>query len=202
LRRDYEKHGWFVAPMYAIEDGGAPMLCREVEKIVLTDLLMFKRGEPLWVEVKYKDRADWYQIGQQWQHGIDLPNWRAYLKAQDNTGFPGRLSIMQLRPGKDAEPQPVHLWQNFSELEKWVQIIETPHTTFRRGVAYFPLDAFKCSPIVFSLPPDLPPLPKPESHPWQRPSKAGTVPQWPIRFCDESPFERARFVQSDLFAKA
>ena len=57
------------------------MLIGQLQKFVLPDFQMFRPGTaPCWVEVKYKDHADKYQKLQQWQHGIDLPNWRAYLE--------------------------------------------------------------------------------------------------------------------------
>jgi hypothetical protein len=189
IRQEYVRSGWYVVPAHAIEMGGAPVLIGLIERFVLPDLQAFKPGlAPRWVECKYKDHIDRFQKLSQWQHGIDRPNWYAYLEVEQKTGIAGYLSIVTLKPGRLAEPRPIHLWQSFHELTKHVQICE-PHTTFRRGAAYWPIDAFKCSPIKFDLPADLAPLVT-NINPWERKSKQGDAPQWPIRFCDESPFER------------
>ena len=165
------------------------MLVGLLQRIVLPDLQLFKPGEaPRWVEVKYKDHADKYQKLQQWQHGIDC-RIGAHMQVQELTGMSGRLSIVQCKPGKEADPYPVHLWQELNELKQHVQVKTEPHATFHRGVAYFPLDAFRCSPITFEMPADLPQLAH-NVNPWERKWKQGIAPQWPIRFCDESPFER------------
>jgi hypothetical protein len=44
-RASYEQLGKFVVPTYAIEDGGAPMLIRLLEKFVLPDLLIAQRRQ-------------------------------------------------------------------------------------------------------------------------------------------------------------
>jgi hypothetical protein len=179
ISRKYIEAGWYVVPTYAIETGGAPRLVGLLQRFVLPDLQVFRLGDAAWVEVKYKDHADIYQKRRQWQHGIDLPNWRAYLEVEDRTGIAGRLSILQFKPGKEADPRPVHLWQSFYELRKWVQVLEAPHTTFKRGAAYFPLDAFKCSPIEFEPPAGLLSV-SANTNPWEQRSRAGVAERFEL----------------------
>jgi hypothetical protein len=190
IRKQYLETGWYVVPTHAIETGGAPMLIGLIKKFVLPDFQMFKpQAAPCWVECKYKDHLDRFQKLSQWQQGIDLPNWYAYLEVERVTGIAGRLAILQYRPGREAEPKPVHLWQSFERLKKWVQIKTTPHHKFPKGAAYWPVDAFKCSPITFRPPEDLPTVSE-NLNPWEKKSKVGVAPQWPIKYCNESPFER------------
>jgi hypothetical protein len=189
LRAHYERLGFFVIPLFSMNQSGAPMATMQWKKLVLSDLLLMKSGRTEFAEIKYKDHADKYQKRQQWQHAIDLPNWNAYLQIETESGVPGRLSILQFKPGKEAEPDPCHLWQYFSVLKQCVQIVSTPHTTFHRGAAYFPIEAFKCSPINFVPPSALPALAT-NVNPWERKSKAGIAPQWQIKYCEESPWER------------
>ena len=185
----YASMGRFVVPTHAIETGGAPMLIGLINRHVLPDLLASDPAGPWWDEIKYKDHCQKFQKQTLWEHGIDLPNWSDYLEVQQKTGIRGQLSIVQYRPGQHAEPNPVLLWQTFDELKKHVMIIERPHATFNRGAAYWNVDAFKCSPITFVAPPDLPRL-STSTNPWDRISKTGNAPQMQIRFCNKSPFER------------
>jgi hypothetical protein len=176
------------------------MLIGLINQFVLPDGLVFEPGtRPFWDEVKYKDHCDKYQTKRQWQHGIDLPNWLAYLDVERVTGIEGQLSIVQCKPGKEAHPHPVLMWNSFRELKKYVQIVDRPHTTFRRGAAYFPMDSLRCSPIEFELPKHLKSLAT-KVNPWEQKSKAGIAPAWPIVFCDESPFEQAVAAGRDVEA--
>lgn len=181
--------GDWVVPTHAIENGGAPMLIGLIRKHALPDFQVYRSGRGRWVEVKFKDHCDKYQKLQQWQHGIDLPSWHAYLEVEKQTGIPGQLDIIQYKPGFKADPSPILLWQTFAELMMHAQIVRNPHTTFRNGAVYWPIGAFKQSPIDFVAPPDLPSVAT-NCNPWEQKSKLGIAPQMKIEFCNESPFER------------
>jgi hypothetical protein len=195
VRRLHVEAGDYVVPTYAICSGGAPKLVGLLQRHVLPDLQVFNRNGGRWIEVKYKDHLDKFQKRKQWQQGIDLPHWHDYCEVEQKTGLPGQLDIIQLKPGKEAEPDPVLLWQSFNVLRDCVQIKRTPHASFTRGIAYFPIEAFKCRRLSAFVPPETLPSLATNVNPWEKKSKTGTAPQWEIKECDESPFERSRCPQ-------
>jgi hypothetical protein len=56
--------------------------------LVLPDLLVARDGGVKFVEVKYKDRADWTRITQRFETGINLRLWLHYRKVQVVSGIP------------------------------------------------------------------------------------------------------------------
>jgi hypothetical protein len=200
LRKKYLLEGWYYAALDAIATGGAPMLMGPGEKIILLDdLLVHPIHGVRFCDGKFKDHTDFFQKGEQrsmstdgrlrqWQHGIDRHHWDHYRRLQDLSKIPGQLSLLVLKPGVRADPNPHHLWQSLDELEKHAEY-SGPHTNFRTGAAYFPMGTWKCSPIDFIAPAELPSLAR-SVHPWEEKSKAGAAPAWLIQYCDDSPFER------------
>jgi len=201
VEEDLKQQGYFVFRLDRIDEGGAPMMRGpNGQKIVLTDLGAQKPGDAAFmkIEVKYKDHHDIYQKGKirspstdgrlrQWQQGIDLPNWRYYCDIEQKFGN-AHLALVVKKPGKEADPAPHQLRQSVRELAKHAQIKTGPHQAFRRGVAYFPLPAWRCYDIKYIAPP-LPSLAT-NLNPWERKSKTGEAPAWQIEYCDRSPFER------------
>jgi hypothetical protein len=182
--------------------GGAPMIFGpNGEKLILADKLMLHTTlPPLLIECKYKNHTDIYQKGsvkslsmdgrlRQWQHGFDLYKWEHYLRAWEHFGIPVLVAIVVLKPGVNADPLPHLLWETVDVLKQHVQICREAHTTFHRGAAYFPMPAWKCIPIDFVPPQNLPPIFH-NINPWEQKAKSGIAPAWKIEFSLESPFER------------
>lgn len=188
VRRWFQEQGWFVIPTSAIENGGAPKLIGLLAAHVLPDLQTARAGEMRWVEVKTKTAPVLYQITRTWRHGIDLRLWDEYLKVQAETGLPGDLAIVQVRPGPAAEPNPTLLVASFDALANEGQVGNTSDgprifwdvSRFRRWVIN------DCQ---------IPPIPSLRKvvHPWERPSKTGEIPQMRSDEDDDPPPEMFLF---------
>jgi hypothetical protein len=178
VRGKLEAWGYFVIPMYAIEDGNeAPCLRRFVERHVLPDLQAWRAGRGLWIEVKWKDSPDYYQKAGEYRHGVDLPKWDAYLEVERETGVPGYLAIVQCRAGKAAELpfDPILLIAPFAYLATQAQRVPEPTAFASRGMVYWPVDAFEAHPIDLPQPPV---LGASTVHPWHQAARDGRVPHW------------------------
>lgn len=166
VRRWYQTAGWYVVPLYAIEDGGAPRLAGAIKSHVLPDLQVARAGALRWVEVKGKNIAPYYQKTRRYRHGVNLRNWRAYLEVEAASGVPGYLAIVQLRPGPDVAIAPQLLVASFATLRADVQIRSADGDGFE--MAFFDVDAFE----RFALPRDaaapFPDLAPRRVHPWER----------------------------------
>jgi hypothetical protein len=202
-RRNSEKAGWLVIPNYAIETGGAPMVTDWLRKrkYVLPDTLLIGAGSCCWREWKLKHHCDVFRKGpvlaksinappMQWQHGVDKPNWYDYLEVEQKSGFGGELCLVQIKPSREADPRPVWLWQSFTELQQHVQFRD-PCASFPDGGVCWPVEAFKCRLISYQVLPEFLQIQR-NINPWERKSKTGLAPQWEIRTCQDSPFERPR----------
>jgi hypothetical protein len=175
VRAAYEALGYFVIPQYALEDGGAPMLTRQMEKHVLPDLQLAQGGRTQWREVKFKDHCVKFAKVGRWRHGIDLPKWHAYRKVAAETGMPGGIAILQFRPGPDADPYPCLLEQMFDHLACTVQIDPEPTRTAPRGMAYWDVDEMD---VVCMLDFDFSDVPRLTRviHAWEQKSRDGKAP--------------------------
>ncbi|MER2526741.1 MAG: hypothetical protein ABTR07_02315, partial [Candidatus Competibacter denitrificans] len=60
------------------------------------DLLIMKDGTDKWVEVKRKDEPTYFWKFHEWQHGIDLPNIRAYQKIAKETRRPFVILVHEI----------------------------------------------------------------------------------------------------------
>jgi len=111
--RRYEKgvalwlmaRGWRILPTYDFSgsDGDkAPRLLAENDdkSLVLPDLLACKGGNSRWVEVKYKDAADWTRTTQRFETGISLRLWRHYLMAKEASGLNVWIVFVHQREGE------------------------------------------------------------------------------------------------------
>lgn len=91
-----------VIPTSLIETGGAPVLLQYINAnvdrtaLILPDNLVFRHGNPRWVEVKTKSRCTYNNSRKRWEHGMPLRHWKAYLKVQEETNIKGALAIVQL----------------------------------------------------------------------------------------------------------
>jgi hypothetical protein len=167
--------GKFVVPIYAIEDGGAPMLIRLLEKFVLPDLLVTQGGRAEWREVKFKDHCVKFEKAGRWRHGIDLPKWHHYRKVEAATGIPGGIAVLQYRPGPDANPYPCLLEQMFEHLAATVQFDSRPTPTAPNGMAYWDVDEMD---VLCMLDFDFTDIPRLTRiiHSWERKSREGNAP--------------------------
>jgi len=177
VRAKLEAWGYYVVPIYAIEDGGAPLLTGLVRAHVLPDLQAWRAGRGLWVEVKYKDSPAMYQRAREYRHGIDLPNWDAYREVERETGVPGYLAIIQARAGKAPEIpfDPILLIAPFAYLATQAHRVPDPTPAAPRGMVYWSVEAFERHPVDLPAPPILGAA---TVHPWDQADRDGRAPQW------------------------
>jgi hypothetical protein len=94
--------GMRILPVYdysGLDEGKAPKLtaAEEADSLVLPDLLSAKAGRSIWVEVKFKEHADFtYKTGRL-ETGISKRLWEHYQRVQAETGFPVWLVFAHLR---------------------------------------------------------------------------------------------------------
>jgi hypothetical protein len=172
VRRWFTDAGYCVIPLHAIDEGGAPVLVSLLRKHVLPDFQVMRGGKTSWIEVKSKHHPVLYQKTGRYRHGVDLPNWWDYLHAQDESGCPGYLGIVQLTDGPDRPVSPRFLLASFEHLRFRAQIQPEPIPTANHGMAYFDADDFE----RHDIPPDpngLPPLGPRVIHPWERGRRMG-----------------------------
>lgn len=89
--------GYAVLPAAWIENGGAPLLESQVEKLIAPDFQIFKNGCGLWVDVKTKGRMAFYNRWQRWQTGCAQRHFDAYKMVARKTSIPGALLFIHLR---------------------------------------------------------------------------------------------------------
>lgn len=75
----------------------APMLISSDGLSISPDILAIKMetGKPAWFEVKRKSVPAYFYKWHCWVHGIDKPNIDAYRKAQDLSGYPVYICILE-----------------------------------------------------------------------------------------------------------
>jgi hypothetical protein len=177
VRAWLQRSGYFVVPVHAIEEGGAPALLGLLQRHVLPDLQACRDGSACWVEVKYKDSPARYQKAQEYRHGVDLPNWDAYLQVERESGLPGWLAIVQARAGKAPELPfaPVLLTASFAGLRPWAQRVPDATDCAPCGMVYWPVDVFEQHAIDLAQPLV---LGAGTVHPWDRADRGGFAPHW------------------------
>jgi len=87
--------GWAVYKTY--ETGGAELLSDD-RVICLPDILAFKDGRRIWVEVKNKTVTSWRGVTGKWQTAIDVKYWLDYLETERVTGIPVWLYFFHNNP--------------------------------------------------------------------------------------------------------
>jgi hypothetical protein len=175
VRAAYEKLGYFSIPVYAIQDGGAPMLTGAGGKYVSPDLLLARRGTSRFKEVKYKDHCVQFGKTGYWRHGVDLPNWHHYRKVEEVTGIPGDIAILQYRPGPEADPYPCLLEQSFEHLAHTIDFDPRSQPHAPRGMAYWNVDEMDVVCLLDFDFTDVPRLTK-VIHTWERKARDGRAP--------------------------
>jgi hypothetical protein len=114
----------------------APMATGPYAGLRLPDLSAWVGGRTYWIEAKYKSRQAWYERSANWRHGIDLDNWRDYMKVSEMSGIPGFLMIGDGSTGKI-------LVQSFNYLAWCEQIHQLPTSAFPNGGVFWPVTAFE-----------------------------------------------------------
>lgn len=96
------EHGALILPAYDYSgksDDKAPKLTAldHARSLVTPDLLIARKGQSFWVEVKYKSSAAWYRVGGHYNTGFSLRLWRHYEMVQEATGIPVRVAFIHER---------------------------------------------------------------------------------------------------------
>lgn len=168
-----QKQGWYVIPVSLIDNGGAPKAVGLLKSIVLPDLQIAGKGGSRWVEVKTKRNPIHFRKARQWRHGIDQPKWDAYLSVETESQIPGDLAIIQIRPGPEAEPEPMLLIAPFDQLQN-----SAKHEPGKDGpMVYWATEKFEIFPLEDCPIPPLPNLRLVE-HPWEKKDKRGNAPRF------------------------
>lgn len=134
--------GWYVVPMADINSSRqrAPMLEGKVASIVLPDLAVYGKGIQRWVEVKTKRQASYTRALHRYEHGVELPNWEAYMRCEVESGAEGWLCILE------QEPVPLLLLASCASLDRVKRVYRGEAMAHGRGMAFFPRDTFDVYP--------------------------------------------------------
>ncbi len=134
---------YFVLPATAIENGGAPMLEGDVERVIVPDFQISKEGATAWVDVKTKARAPKFQKHQAWKTGCELRHFHAYQKVSKITGLPGMLAFIHF------DIKSLHLgaleWiDSDSQIWRWTKewAAEHPGHPYKEDMIFFHLARF------------------------------------------------------------
>lgn len=176
VRAAFKELGYFVVPLFAIEDGGAPMLAGLLRNYVLPDFLVARGGSTRWIEVKFKSHCVKYAKTGYFRHGIDLPKWKAYGEVERISGIPGSIAVLQYRAGADAYPDPHLLVQTFEHLRGVVDVEPKATETAPGGMVYWNVDEMDTVARLDFNVTDIERLTK-VIHPWEARSRAGVAPQ-------------------------
>jgi hypothetical protein len=76
-------------------DGGAPMIKRRNNSIVLPDFEIMESGKAAFVDSKAKKRSVVYRLKNEERHGIDRRNWNHYCNASELSGRPCGIAIVE-----------------------------------------------------------------------------------------------------------
>jgi hypothetical protein len=143
--------------------GGAPCALNiEGARLVLPDSQVFRMDKGLrWRESKYKRGPGYMNIHQAWVHGIDLPNWNAYLDIETKSRCPVDLCLIEMTRDARRDDLPFDprlLIQTISELQKLIRQVIQPgvHQHCLRGMVLWNRSSFEdVGPIPVDLPIDL-----------------------------------------------
>lgn len=95
-----KKYGCLVVPVseYTNNTGvkiNAPMLIDKDGPLISPDLLIINNNKSFWIEVKQKSEPTYYWKKSRWEHGIDKPNFDAYLETQKSS-YPVYIIIHEI----------------------------------------------------------------------------------------------------------
>jgi hypothetical protein len=119
----------------SIQGTKAPILNGPWSGYRLPDFSVLTRGTSNWAEVKLKSYSPFYAKAGNQRHGIDLPNWRDYLKVSQLSGQPGFLVIGNRATGDI-------LIASFKLLEQFAQEHAESTQSFPDGGVFWPARIF------------------------------------------------------------
>jgi hypothetical protein len=101
-----QRRGAAVLPVFSAlrntEETEAPMLYAPHAGLAVgPDLLCFRAGGNVWIDVKGKAVPTWRRVDRRWEHGIDYANFIDYSHVADFTGLPVWLLLREERTPAD-----------------------------------------------------------------------------------------------------
>lgn len=97
--------GWSVLPIYEkeIDEGKGPRLFTPDDEIVAPDMLAMRHDRIMWIEAKHKTVFSWYNIGQQWETGIDIRHYEEYRRVAQRYPWPVWILFLHRSPHTDLK---------------------------------------------------------------------------------------------------
>jgi hypothetical protein len=96
LQRQY---GYYVLPTYdysGLGDSKAPKLYKCESGLVIPDLFACRGGSSLWMECKWKTRADWHRKTQRLATGISKRHFEHYIKVEEVSGVKVYIAFLHV----------------------------------------------------------------------------------------------------------
>lgn len=147
--RRYEKgvarwlmqRAWRILPTYDFSgsdgDKTPTLLAADGDQsLVLPDLLACKDGDTRWVEVKYKDSADWTRLTNRLETGISLRLWTHYVRVRAVTGISVWIMFVHRLEGEVRGAE-------IETLSRMPPRIYDGRKMGRGGMAFFPWDGLQ-----------------------------------------------------------
>ena len=176
VRRWLLARGFYLLPVDHLDMGGAPGFIGPGGRfLTVPDILAIGGGGAEWHEVKWKSAPVLYQITRRFRTGVDAASWEHYRRVEAASGLAGHLSLVQLRPGGEAEPEPLLQTASFARLAGCL----TSHAGGGDVKVWWDCDDFDQFPILdlgdewrgIDIGPRL-------IRPWEQKSKQGEAPRW------------------------
>lgn len=196
-------NGWGVLHCADFGAVGATMFEGSTGKIISLDLLLARGGISRWVDVKWKNGAVKYQIGNVRRHGIDRQHWDHYLVVESMTGISGALAIVQLRELRGKGPiAPRLLFASLATLKghlaDGLNHFGPPNEAFRKGSVNWDVSNFDdLGPIDVGS--DTLPATRLALHPWEGVDRHGLPPVVPDKHKQAVLSEERQRRGTDLF---
>lgn len=166
-----QEEGWWRIP---VSNLGPAALCSGPDgSLVALDRLYSLAGSSRWCDIKFKTAPVTFNKLNVQRHGVDLKNWRHYMRVQKLTGISGDLAIVvRKRHGDAHEDDPHLLWATLDHLNACGS--EGPATDkFPTGGFWWDLaDLPELGPIRIDG--TLPPTDR-HLHPWERRDRLGKL---------------------------
>lgn len=139
FERQAHRRGLFVVrhcDQLGVHGTKAPMTHGPFAGYRLPDFTVMKAGASYWAEVKLKSRPTYTHRLQQYDHGVDLPNWTDYLAVEKVSGLPGFLIVGERSTG-------CILAASFAHLKAVARIVTHKTSSFPHGGVFWPRDSFR-----------------------------------------------------------
>lgn len=98
----YQSRGWYVmttADYSGKDDNKAPSLLSDRQKLVVPDLLVFRKGQAAWVEVKDYAKPTPTYVTKTEDHGVTMRLIHDYQQVENISGIPCILAICEASGG-------------------------------------------------------------------------------------------------------